>query len=401
MLSALSSGQICGEIAAIIAPEQSGPVTLHSLLKKLGDLLQADYLFVGERVGEGDVVRTLAIYHKGSFLENFEYNLRDTPCDMVLNGSTRTCVYNGNVQDFYPNDYMLQEMGMVTYIGTALLNSRGEMVGLMSMLHSQSYPDSSIAENIIDMVAQRFAAELDASHQKKLLEHATAQLLKSYSDMEHFTYVAAHDLKAPVINIKTLLQFIEADNGIAENSRDVFQQIGQSVNSLEETLHSLNEVLLMRNGEAKEWKQHQFIDEIEKLKRSASRILKDSGATICTDFSEAPEIWYPKTQLQSILYNLVSNAIRFRHPARPPHITVKTECTDENIKLKVSDNGLGINMKLHGSKVFGLFKRFHRVGNGKGLGLYMVKSIVESNDGSITLESEVNKGTTFILTLKR
>jgi|GEM_PF-3974726 signal transduction histidine kinase len=400
MLSALSSGQICREIAAIIAPEQSGSVSLQSLLKKLGDLLQADYIFVGERVGEGDMVRTLAIYNNGTFLDNIEYSLRGTPCDMVLNGSTRTCVYNGTVQDFFPKDCMLQEMGMVTYIGTALLNSRGEMVGLMSMLHGDSFTDCDIARDIIDMVAQRFASELDALHHQQLLEHTTAQLLKSYSDMEHFTYVAAHDLKAPVINIKTLLQFLESDNAIREDSIDVFQQVGQSVKSLEDTLRSLNEVLLVRNSETKEWKQHLFMDEIEKLKQSAARIIKDSGATICTDFSEAPEIWYPKAQLQSILYNLVSNAIRFRHPGRAPKITLKTEYSNKNIRLKVTDNGLGIDLKLHGSKMFGLFRRFHRHGSGKGLGLYVVKSIVESNEGSITLESEVNKGTTFILTLK-
>jgi signal transduction histidine kinase len=95
------------------------------------------------------------------------------------------------------------------------------------------------------------------------------------------------------------------------------------------------------------------------------------------------------------LYNLISNAIKYRDPDRSPVIDIKTEKLADEIRLTVSDNGLGIDTSVHRDKLFTLYSRFHTHLEGKGLGLYLVKTQITAMGGRIEIESEVNKGSTF------
>jgi signal transduction histidine kinase len=105
--------------------------------------------------------------------------------------------------------------------------------------------------------------------------------------------------------------------------------------------------------------------------------------------------------LKSIIYNFMSNAIKYKSPERTPLIRIKTEMNGYGLKLFISDNGLGINLKENREKLFMIFKRFHTHVEGTGIGLYMVKRLVERNNGIIEVESEVDKGTTFTVTFKK
>ena len=102
--------------------------------------------------------------------------------------------------------------------------------------------------------------------------------------------------------------------------------------------------------------------------------------------------------MESIFLNLLSNALKFYSPERIPEIHFETKLEDGLISLYVSDNGLGINLERHKDKVFGLHKTFHRLPDSKGVGLYMTKSQVEAMGGSVSVESEVDKGSTFKIT---
>nr|WP_236676273.1 ATP-binding protein [Chryseolinea lacunae] len=119
-----------------------------------------------------------------------------------------------------------------------------------------------------------------------------------------------------------------------------------------------------------------------------------------TDFKEAPFVYTIRPFLHSILYNLASNAIRYRSPQRPLLLDVKTTLHRGSIRIAVSDNGLGINLDQFGKNLFGMYKRFHTHVEGRGLGLYLVKTQVEALQGTIVAESELNKGTTFTIDIK-
>ncbi len=127
----------------------------------------------------------------------------------------------------------------------------------------------------------------------------------------------------------------------------------------------------------------------------------DSKAVVTSNFSEAPAIKYPKLYMESILLNLLSNAIRYRSPDRVARIHFHTEIINNEILLIVTDNGLGIDLKKYGHQLFELNKTFHRHPDSKGVGLFMTKTQIEAAGGSVTVESEVDKGTTFKIILKK
>ena len=104
--------------------------------------------------------------------------------------------------------------------------------------------------------------------------------------------------------------------------------------------------------------------------------------------------------MESIMLNLLANSIKYKSENRKLKVTIKTSQVDDSIVLTFKDNGIGIDLERNRDKIFGLYQRFHNYPDSKGLGLYLVKSQVETMEGTISIESEVNKGTSFTLTFK-
>ena len=118
------------------------------------------------------------------------------------------------------------------------------------------------------------------------------------------------------------------------------------------------------------------------------------------DFEKVSIININKAFLESILLNLLTNSIKYKSENRKLKITITTDQIDDTVVLTFKDNGIGIDLERNRDKIFGLYQRFHNYPDSKGLGLYLVKSQVETMDGTIDIESEVNQGTTFTLTFK-
>ncbi len=118
---------------------------------------------------------------------------------------------------------------------------------------------------------------------------------------------------------------------------------------------------------------------------------------ITSDFAEVDEIHTLKSYLYIIFYNLITNSIKFRQPDILPEIQITSTKLKNNIVITFTDNGLGIDLAKRSDQVFGLCKRFHLHIEGKGMGLFMVKNQVEALGGKISIQSEINKGTTFII----
>ena len=121
------------------------------------------------------------------------------------------------------------------------------------------------------------------------------------------------------------------------------------------------------------------------------------GVYINTDFEEVDEINTIKSYIQSIFYNLITNSIKYRKPFGGSLIEIVSHIADGKLIITFKDNGSGVDLTKKGDQIFGLYKRFHANTEGKGMGLYMVKTQVETLGGTIAVESEVNVGTTFII----
>jgi light-regulated signal transduction histidine kinase (bacteriophytochrome) len=125
------------------------------------------------------------------------------------------------------------------------------------------------------------------------------------------------------------------------------------------------------------------------------------NAIVTSDFSEAPIIEYPKIYMESIMLNLLSNSIKYSSPERAAVIHFCTTVNNNEITLMAKDNGLGIDLQKHGHKLFGLNNTFHEHPDSNGVGLFMIKTQIEAIGGSITVESEIDEGSTFKIIFKR
>lgn len=219
--------------------------------------------------------------------------------------------------------------------------------------------------------------------------------------LEQFSYMATHDLKTPVANIEGFYELLQMDlEDPDEEVQESLQGIGQSIEQAKTTIHDLIDVIQMVNRV--EQVEPLDMDELMLgIEDGLSLALKEHQVNLKADFSECNTVYFGKVGLRSILQNLITNAIKYHSPKRKPLVEVKTQLKGDEVVLSVRDNGLGIDMEKDGEKLFSMFKRIHTDAEGTGMGLFVIKSMVEDRGGRIEVESQLDKGTTFFVTLPR
>jgi signal transduction histidine kinase len=170
--------------------------------------------------------------------------------------------------------------------------------------------------------------------------------------------------------------------------------------NLSETMNELMDTLKARTQQQPELTEIRFKEVLDKVVQSLEGELIANQASVTFDFNEAPSIRYAKPYLESIFQNLLTNAIKYRSPERKPEIHFKSSTIDDRLELSVSDNGQGIDLDRFGDKVFGLHKTFHDHQEARGVGLFLIKTQIESMGGTISIESKVDKGTIFTIRFK-
>jgi PAS domain S-box-containing protein len=236
--------------------------------------------------------------------------------------------------------------------------------------------------------------------QKLQLEEFNKHLENKNRQLSSFAHIASHNLRAPVSNLISLQAFYKESTDL-EDKAMLFSKIEIVIDLLNETLNELIESVKIRGNKGITHDPIIFDTIFDKILAMLDSQILDSNATITSNFSEATNIDYPKLYMESIMLNLLSNSIRYRSPTRIPTIHFWTEVNTNEIILMARDNGLGIDLNKNGKKLFGLSNTFHRHPDSKGVGLFMTKTQIEAVGGSITVESEVDKGTTFKIILKK
>lgn len=238
--------------------------------------------------------------------------------------------------------------------------------------------------------------DIDSIKRKEFeLQELTKELLKKNGELEKFAYITSHNLRAPVVNLKSLTEMHAESDLPKELEVEIKSKIRQSVNQLDNTLNDLVEIVSSKSGEQITKESLNLPIELDQVMSSIENQIQASECIIETDFSEMEHINFPKRYLTSVFLNLLTNAIKYRSPERRLIISIKTRVDSNYTVLSFTDNGIGINMQKFGHKVFGLYQRFHNNIEGKGLGLYIIKSQVEAMDGKIEVESIEDAGTTF------
>ena len=245
------------------------------------------------------------------------------------------------------------------------------------------------------------AVERDVTERKKaeseLLLFAD-ELFKRNKELQQFGYVISHNLRSPVANIIGIANLLEIDSEDPDTIAHCAKNLTAATTSLDNVLRDLNEILSIKDSVAELMKEPVKLDELVSIVISdLGPVIERSGARVETDLGSVV-LNLHKAYLYSIFFNLLSNAIKYRS-LKPSHIKIQATNADQFAIITVSDNGIGIDLVKHKEELFKPYKRFATSIEGKGLGMFLVKSHVEALNGKLTLESELGVGTTFTLVL--
>ncbi len=223
------------------------------------------------------------------------------------------------------------------------------------------------------------------------------ELLRINTDLDNFIYTASHDLKSPITNLEGLLTLLnqKVEQKVTSDETKIIHLMNTSLLRLKKTIGDLTEVTKIQKGLeeiAEEISLHELVKEV---KRDIEMQIAEADAEIEEHFGVAT-LTFSRIGLKSILYNLISNAIKYRSPDRPVKIKMNTYTTEGHVALSVKDNGLGLK-KEQQEKLFTIFKRFHSHVEGTGIGLYMIKRIIENSGGWIDVKSQPDQGSEFIV----
>ncbi|MBE2290008.1 MAG: PAS domain S-box protein [Chitinophagaceae bacterium] len=239
------------------------------------------------------------------------------------------------------------------------------------------------------------------------LELTKENLINKIHQLEELSHIIAHNLRGPGGNIRvlseSLLELVRTkDNEHAPDQpftiEEAAKMIHEGSNALMESLNTLmqiTEIKLNKEIPIDNCDMHILIRDIC---HQLQAVIYEKKAIIRKHLSVSV-IQYPKVYLEHILYNLLSNALKYTHESITPEIDIFTNMVDNRVQLTVRDNGLGIDLEKYGHKMFRLNETFHRGFDSKGIGLYITKTQVESYGGNISVTSTPGKGSEFKVTL--
>ncbi|WP_309641843.1 PAS domain-containing sensor histidine kinase [Flavobacterium sp.] len=237
--------------------------------------------------------------------------------------------------------------------------------------------------------------------QEKEKEQLIRELTQNNKDLKQFSYITSHNLRAPLSNLTGLLNLMHEIPVENQELREVINGFSTSTNLLNETINDLVKVVIIKDNPSINKEEVLIKDVFENVFNQLSYLISLHKPILKIELEKVTILNINKAYLESILLNLFTNAIKYRSPKRILRIFVSSKEIDNQIVLVFKDNGIGIDLERNGDKIFGLYQRFHNYSDSKGLGLYLVKSQVESMGGTISVESEVDKGTTFTITFKK
>jgi len=230
-------------------------------------------------------------------------------------------------------------------------------------------------------------AEKDLNDSFNLVTEQNKRLL-------NFSYIVSHNLRSHTSNITSIVNLIELAETEEERS-EMVQLLKTVSDSLNETMVHLNEVINIRTNiglVSEPLNLNQYIDTAQNVLNEQITL---NDVSITTAIPQNVMVNYNPAYLESVLYNIISNSIRYRHPDRKPTISIEWTLENDINVLQISDNGVGIDLVKNADKIFGMYKTFGNNPDSKGIGLFITKNQIEAMGGNITVESQPNIGTTF------
>ena len=251
------------------------------------------------------------------------------------------------------------------------------------------------ARDITERVTNEGLLKKNADEKEILIQ----ELSQNNKDLKQFAYITSHNLRGPIANLLGLSSLLDKYKVRSPTLNQILGGVKKAALRFDETIKDLTSILTIKDNVSIPQETLLFKDSFEKALSQCETLFEEYQAEVFTDF-KAAEVSFNKSYLESIFLNLVTNSLKYRDYNRPPKITISTRAEGEHIVMEYTDNGIGIDLASNKDKIFKLYQRFHTSREGKGLGLFLVKSQLEALGGTIQLESELDKGVHFTIIFK-
>lgn len=284
----------------------------------------------------------------------------------------------------------VREEVFVSFVHYPLREADGRISGIIAVLTNTT--EQVRARQQVQLLNQ----QLTVSNQELLASNT--RLRHTNVDLDNFIYTASHDLKAPIANIEGLLSLLRQQlppdlqqNGLMPR---ILRMMQGAIERFQLTISQLTDLTRLQQMQTQAPEPVDVATVIEAVRLDLAPLLEATAARLTVDISMCETVQFAPQYLRSIIYNLLSNAVKYRHPGRVPQVQLRCYVIAKTTVLEVTDNGLGLSEQQQG-KLFRLFERLHGAIEGSGVGLYMVKRIVENMGGTITVHSALGVGATF------
>jgi PAS domain S-box-containing protein len=236
-----------------------------------------------------------------------------------------------------------------------------------------------------------FVAQIqDISDKKQMTENLT----EHNNRLTNFAHIVSHNLRSHTSNISMLLDLaVQDDPKVLEN--EYYRNVKVVSDNMNETIRQLSEIVEINSQVSSTLTSQNLLKRVHKAMKTVDPVVKKNKATILAEVDANINVLAVHAYLESIILNLITNAIKYRSPERLPELKITSGTKGEYAFLSFEDNGLGIDLDRHGSKLFGMYKTFHSHPEARGIGLFISKNQIEAMGGKIEVESELNKGTKF------
>lgn len=219
---------------------------------------------------------------------------------------------------------------------------------------------------------------------------------KQSQSLRSFTHIVSHNLRIHSANMLGIFMMLELDEPELYQLQ-YLQMLKESAENLEETIANLNQVLDFKSKNNQPWVPADLHELVKKVFMSVSQLAANDNVRLINDIPPGTVISTIHAYMNTILLNLITNSIKFSSDQRASYVRVYSQISEKTISIAVEDNGTGIDLQRHKDKLFGMYKKFHNDRGSKGLGLFIIKNQIEAMGGTISVQSEPNKGSTFTI----
>ncbi len=258
------------------------------------------------------------------------------------------------------------------------------------------YSTNERKRKVLGVIQDVTSEMIGKEKQNKLIEITKNQ----NNRLKNFAYIVSHNLRSHAANFSSLLDLLQIENGTIDEN-EIVSMLKKSSKNLLQTIEDLSKVAKMYDGHITDFTKVDLNQIINQVLENLSCLILEKRIKVKSDLNQQIYVKGLASYVESILFNLISNAVKYSDDAKEKQVSITVEETKKHAKITIEDNGLGIDLKKHEKQLFQMYKIFHPHLKGKGLGLFITKNQIEAIGGSIQVSSKPEIGTKFIIHLKK